>query len=118
MMLADTPPSWFDSPGDVAAVVGLVILLFTSLTGGVIWLIRAQLAQTKVLGSNGSSVVDSLDLVKDSLNRLHADLIEMDTRQRHDIDRLDASNSAQHQLISARLGEHAASPVHDRRRPS
>lgn len=107
---------WLDSPGDVTAVVGGVILVFTSIVGGIIWIIKAQLAQSRVIGSNGSSVVDSLDLVKDSLNRMHSDLQAMDERQRRDLERLDAANTAQHQLISTRLEAHAASPAHDRRR--
>jgi hypothetical protein len=54
----------FDSPSDLVPLV----ILTTAVLGGVLWLIRAQLAMHKAFQPNGGSSV------KDQLNRIEADL--------------------------------------------
>ena len=54
----------FDSPSDLVPLV----ILTTAVLGGVLWLIRAQLAMHKAFQPNGGSSV------KDQLNRIESDM--------------------------------------------
>lgn len=76
--------TFFDSPGDILAVLSIVALIGT----GILFLIDARLG----------SVRTSLDGVKEALH---------DMRQ---------ANEETHADIKRTLAEHAASPLHNRRR--
>ena len=62
----------FDSPSDLVPLV----ILTTAVLGGVLWLIRAQLAMHKAFQPNGGSSV------KDQLNRIESDMKDV----RHKVD--------------------------------
>ena len=57
----------FDSPSDLVPLV----ILTTAVLGGVLWLIRAQLAMHKAFQPNGGSSV------KDQLNRIEHDVRDL-----------------------------------------
>ena len=109
--------TWFDSPGDVLAVLGIAATLF----GGLFWIIRSEILSVgKELKPNGGSTLG--DQVKSIDTRLNT-LLERQGQIAYGMERLRSENEEIHTLLShkvdtlsERLDGHAASPEHDRRR--
>ena len=110
--------SWFDSPGDIAAIAAVIAAVF----GILIYLIKAETSKIaeQVRPNHGTSMHD---LITEQGKRLdvaigsHADIMDR-------IADLHATNDAAHDTladmvrrVSHRLDTHASSPEHDRRGP-
>ena len=96
-------PDWIDSPPEVVTIFTIVALLM----GGLVWLIRAQVAQMKELKPNGgSSMRDAVNRIERALMEMHAEI--RDLRQ-HDVeqqDRLFNSIGKVHSRIDEHVRDH------------
>lgn len=108
---------WFDSPGDILAILGIAATLF----GGLFWIIRSEILSVgKELKLNGGSTLgDQVKSIDDRLNTL----LERQGQIAYSLDKLRGENEEVHTMLSRKvdvvtqqLHDHAGSPAHDRRR--
>jgi hypothetical protein len=98
-------PDWADTPGEIMTLTIGALTIAGLIMGGLAWLIRGQIAQGKVLGSNGISIVEAVHQVTIQLENLHQTVQENAGYARKDIDRVDAANAAQHEALAAAISQ-------------
>lgn len=65
-----TVPDWFDTPAEIAVIVGLLSVVLGALS----WLIKAQIAMQREFKPNGGSST------RDQLNRIEGDVRDLRKR--------------------------------------
>lgn len=90
-------PEWLDTPQEAFTILSL----FTIVLSGLVWLIRAQIAQMRELKPNhGSSMRDAIDRIEKMMNEQHIDIREI----RADVNRV-------HGRISDHIHDHATGAI-------
>lgn len=95
-------PDWLDTPAEFFTILSIAGILLAAL----IWLIRAQIAQSKELKPNhGTSLRDAVDRIEASLKDIRKDVRELRQSDQEQSERLFNSIGKVH----GRLDEH----IHD-----
>lgn len=90
-------PEWLDTPQEAFTILSL----FAIVLSGLVWLIRAQIAQMRELKPNhGSSMRDAIDRIERMINEQHIDIREI----RADVNRV-------HGRISDHIHDHATGVI-------
>lgn len=90
-------PEWLDTPQEAFTFLSL----FAIVLSGLVWLIRAQIAQMRELKPNhGSSMRDAIDRIERMINEQHIDIREI----RADVNRV-------HGRISDHIHDHATGVI-------
>ena len=83
--------TWFDSPGDWEALLGILIILL----GGLTWLIRTEVKKNgksiaansaEMIPNHGSSLRDAVDRIERRISEIHTDVRAVDSKLTHHID--------------------------------
>ena len=95
-------PEWIDSPAEALTILSIAGVLFAAL----LWLIKAQIVQTRELKPNhGSSMRDAVDRIEASLREIKSDVRDLRQSDKEQSERLFNSIGKVH----GRLDEH----IHD-----
>lgn len=77
--------SWFDSPGDIEALLAIVVLLL----GGLTYLIRAEVKKNgkaidsgnnQMIPNHGTSLRDAVDRIEARMAEIHSDVRNVDRK--------------------------------------
>jgi len=96
-------PDWIDSPAELTTIFTIVAFVMA----GLIWLIRAQIAQMKELKPNGgSSMRDAVNRIERALMEMHAEIRELRQHDAEQQDRLFTSIGKVHARIDEHVRDH------------
>jgi len=96
-------PEWIDSPAEVLTLLSILGVVLA----GLVWMIRAQIAQMKELKPNhGSSMRDAVDRIEIALQEIRVDVRDLRTADKEQAERLFNSVGKVHGRMDEHIHDH------------
>jgi uncharacterized protein with von Willebrand factor type A (vWA) domain len=96
-------PEWIDSPAEVLTLLSILGVVLA----GLVWMIRAQIAQMKELKPNhGSSMRDAVDRIEIALQEIRVDVRDLRKADKEQAERLFNSVGKVHGRMDEHIHDH------------
>ena len=96
-------PEWIDSPAEVLTLLSILGVVLA----GLVWMIRAQIAQMKELKPNhGSSMRDAVDRIEIALQEIRVDIRDLRKADKEQAERLFNSVGKVHGRMDEHIHDH------------